>query len=248
MQQIRKRLTYANVMSSLAVFLVLGGATALAAGLGKNTVGTKQIKNNAVTTAKIKNGAVTGAKVKNDSLTGTQINSSTLGKVPSATNADHAASASAVTEGAVTPAGLAKIPAARVYSSTSQSLPNSTDVTLNFDTASFDTDNLHSATEPSKLTAPIAGIYRVSSSVGFTASSGRFRLELLQNGTTVLYDTQNPTTGDNTFLSATDLVQLKAGEYIQVVVQQTSGATSSAFSCGPPGSCPTFSMDWVAPS
>ena len=41
MKQIRKRLTYANVMSSLAVFLVLGGATAFAATqLAKNSVGT----------------------------------------------------------------------------------------------------------------------------------------------------------------------------------------------------------------
>ena len=31
MKPIRKRLTYANVMSSIAVFLVLGGATAFAA-------------------------------------------------------------------------------------------------------------------------------------------------------------------------------------------------------------------------
>lgn len=69
MKQIRKRLTYANVMSSIAVFLVLGGATAIAAGLAKNSVGTKQLKKNAVTTKKIKNGAVTGAKVKAGSLT-----------------------------------------------------------------------------------------------------------------------------------------------------------------------------------
>jgi len=66
----KKRLTYANVMSSIAVFLVLGGATAIAAGqLGKNSVGSKQLKKNAVTAAKIKNGAVTGAKVKAGSLT-----------------------------------------------------------------------------------------------------------------------------------------------------------------------------------
>ena len=43
MKSVRKRLTYANVMSSLAVFLVLGGATAFAAGqLGKNTVGVRR--------------------------------------------------------------------------------------------------------------------------------------------------------------------------------------------------------------
>jgi hypothetical protein len=64
LKQIRKRLTYANVMSSIAVFLVLGGATAFAAHqLGKNSVGTKQLKKNAVVAAKIKNNAVTSAKI-----------------------------------------------------------------------------------------------------------------------------------------------------------------------------------------
>jgi hypothetical protein len=100
LKQITKRLTYANVMSSIAVFLVLGGATAFAAGqLGKNSVGSKQLKKNAVTTAKIKKNAVTsakikknavtGAKVKDGSLTGADINASTLGTVPNAASAEH---------------------------------------------------------------------------------------------------------------------------------------------------------------
>jgi hypothetical protein len=58
MKSVRKRLTYANVMSSIAVFLVLGGATAFAAStLGKNTVGAKQLKKGAVTLAKINTAA-----------------------------------------------------------------------------------------------------------------------------------------------------------------------------------------------
>lgn len=89
MKFVRKRLTYANVMSSIAVFLVLGGATAIAAThLGKNSVGTKQLKNNSVTTKKIKKNAVTGAKVKDGSLTGADINLSTVGTVPSAANVE----------------------------------------------------------------------------------------------------------------------------------------------------------------
>lgn len=69
MKQIRTRLTYANVMSTIAVFLVVGGASAFAAGqLAKNSVGTKQLKKNAVTTAKIKKEAVNGAKIKNGSV------------------------------------------------------------------------------------------------------------------------------------------------------------------------------------
>lgn len=103
MKQIRKRLTYANVMSSIAVFLILGGATAFAAGLGKNTVGTKQLKKEAVNAAKIKGGAVSGAKiaadavdgskVKDGSLTGSDINLGSLGAVPSATKATTATTA-----------------------------------------------------------------------------------------------------------------------------------------------------------
>jgi hypothetical protein len=103
--KIRKRLTYANVMSSIAVFLVLGGATAVAASqLGKNSVGSKQLKKNAVTAAKLKknavttskiaNKAVTGAKVADGSLTGTDINAGSLGTVPNATHANTAGSAS----------------------------------------------------------------------------------------------------------------------------------------------------------
>jgi hypothetical protein len=67
-KQLRKRLTYANVMSSIAVFMVLGGAAFAAAQLPKNSVGSKQLKKNAVTAAKIKKDAVTGAKVKSASL------------------------------------------------------------------------------------------------------------------------------------------------------------------------------------
>jgi hypothetical protein len=93
-KQIRKRLTYANVMSSIAVFLVIGGASALAAShLGKNSVGSKQLQKNAVTSAKIKNNAVTTAKIKNGAVSGAKINLGSLGTVPTATNAVNATNA-----------------------------------------------------------------------------------------------------------------------------------------------------------
>jgi hypothetical protein len=69
LNQLRKRLTYANVMSSIAVFLLLGGATAFAAGhLGKNTVGTKQLKKNAVNSAKVKNHSLLAKDFKKGQL------------------------------------------------------------------------------------------------------------------------------------------------------------------------------------
>lgn len=68
MSWIRKHLTFANVVSVLALFLALAGTGYAAASLAKNSVGTKQLKKNAVTRAKIKNNAINSAKVKDGSL------------------------------------------------------------------------------------------------------------------------------------------------------------------------------------
>ena len=116
MKQIRKRLTYANVMSSLAVFLILGGATAVAA----KKIGSNEIKGNSITTGKLKkeavtraklkkaavdsskladgavttpklaDGAVTTAKIDNEAVTGAKVKVSTLPEVPSANKANTA--------------------------------------------------------------------------------------------------------------------------------------------------------------
>lgn len=55
MHRIRAKLTYANVVATIALFLVLAGGSALAAKqmLPKNSVGPKQIRKGAVTPAKL---------------------------------------------------------------------------------------------------------------------------------------------------------------------------------------------------
>lgn len=68
MQRTRKHLTFANVVSMIALFAALGGVSYAAINLPKNSVGAKQLKKNAVTGKKIKNNAVTGKKVKNGTL------------------------------------------------------------------------------------------------------------------------------------------------------------------------------------
>ncbi len=84
----------AMVVALLALVLALTG-TAYAA-LGKNSVGTRQLKAQAVTTGKIANSAVNGAKVADGSLTGSDINIGALGTVPNATNAASAGNANTV--------------------------------------------------------------------------------------------------------------------------------------------------------
>jgi hypothetical protein len=84
-KRIRSRLSYANVVATLALLIAVGGASAFAAThLPQNSVGPRQLRANAVTNAKIKNGAITGAKIK----------LSTLGTVPSAQRATSAETAS----------------------------------------------------------------------------------------------------------------------------------------------------------
>jgi len=119
MKLIRKRLTYANVMSSIAVFLVLGGATAFAA-LGRNTVGTRQLKSNsvnrgilarnsvypgkinleavkagriaknAIASDRLRNNIVSTDKILDNAVTGAKVNEQTLSQVPSAASASNA--------------------------------------------------------------------------------------------------------------------------------------------------------------
>lgn len=61
-------LSYANVMSTLALFLALGGVGYAATQLPRNSVGAVQLRPGAVTAAKIRPGAVTGAAVRDGSL------------------------------------------------------------------------------------------------------------------------------------------------------------------------------------
>jgi hypothetical protein len=75
--RLRAHLTYANVMSTLAVFLILAGGGAYAAlKLKPNSVKTKSIKNSAVTSAKIADSAVTGPKIANGAVGPAAVSSS----------------------------------------------------------------------------------------------------------------------------------------------------------------------------
>jgi hypothetical protein len=61
----RRHLSYANVISTLCLFIVLGGTSwAVASG----TIGSREIKNGSILSKDIKNGQVTGADVDNGSL------------------------------------------------------------------------------------------------------------------------------------------------------------------------------------
>ena len=68
LERVRARLTYANVVSTLCLFVLLGGGAYAATKLKRNSVGSKQLKSQAVKTADLGRNAVTSPKVKNGSL------------------------------------------------------------------------------------------------------------------------------------------------------------------------------------
>ena len=68
MQPIRNHLSFANVISVIALFVALGGASYAAVTLPKNSVGAKQIKKRAVRGKHINTNAVNSSKVANGSL------------------------------------------------------------------------------------------------------------------------------------------------------------------------------------
>jgi hypothetical protein len=84
--EIRRHFNYSNVMSTLAVFLVVAGGTAMAAqvnssrDIDKGSVKNSDLKKNTLKSNKLKNGrAVSSLDVIDNNLTGIDINEASLG-------------------------------------------------------------------------------------------------------------------------------------------------------------------------
>lgn len=100
LQRLRPKVTYANVTSTLALFLALTTGTAYAANewTGANIV------NGTITTADIKNGTITGADVQDASLRGVDIQD---GYVSAADIADNSLTGAEIADGSLTGSDIA---------------------------------------------------------------------------------------------------------------------------------------------
>jgi hypothetical protein len=65
---LRQRLTYANVIATLALFVALGGGAYAAIRIPANSVGSKQLRNNAVSSSKVKDRSLLAKDFKNGQL------------------------------------------------------------------------------------------------------------------------------------------------------------------------------------
>ncbi len=111
MRILRKHLTYANIMSSLAIFMLLGGSAYAAAKIsgsrlkdksvsGKKlkvgSVSNSKLRSNSVTNSKIQAASVQGSRLASNTLTDREINMAKLGKISKASTADTATNAGKV--------------------------------------------------------------------------------------------------------------------------------------------------------
>ena len=102
-RELYRQLTYANVMSTIAVVLVLVGGSAYAASkigpgdIAKNAVRAKHIKSNAVRTPEIADGAVTTPKLADGSVSGAKVADGAVNSAKVANNGLDAVDVSTVT-------------------------------------------------------------------------------------------------------------------------------------------------------
>jgi hypothetical protein len=243
----RSRLTYANVMATIAVFLGLGGGA--------------WATHEMIDSSDVVDGSLRGDDIQNQTLTGADFALESLGtsrirddNVQSIDLKDGTVAAPDLAGGAVTPEKFGTIPAARAIKTTTQSVPDVMNTTLSFDSESFDTAGLHdNSVNNSRLTAPIAGVYQVSAGAAWDMRPppGTNRmLGLAVNGaccsaTSLLLSSS----GAETLQNVSDLVKLSAGGFVEAVARQPSGSPI-LIKPGPfvGGNAEVFlAMTWVGP-
>jgi hypothetical protein len=89
LKRLSPKLSFANVMSVVAVFIALGGVGYAATRLPKNSVGTKQIKPNAVNGSKVGDGTLSAADI--GGAVADSLHAANADNAAHALNADHAA-------------------------------------------------------------------------------------------------------------------------------------------------------------
>jgi len=230
-QRLRSHLTFANVASAIALFVALGGGTAVALN-GSNTVFSDDLVDNQVFSADVRNDTLSSG-----GLTAPDLRANSVGS-------------SEVTNGSLGTGELSHaIPAARVTRTSAQSIPDSLNTSLAFDQERYDAAGVHdNATNNSRLTAPVTGIYAVTAQFtwGGSAGAGSRFAGVMKNGSTLIARSQELAGDDDE--NITTQVLLAAGDYVEVQVLQTSGGTLPIAANGLAQQItPEFSMTWLAP-
>ena len=115
---------------------------------------------------------------------------------------------------------------AKINRTTSLSIATGTPTFVDFDSEDYDTNNYHdNAVNPSRLTIPEDGYYRISACITFAINgTGSRELDILRNASTVICrNTMQASTTYSSSMSPNVEIYLDAGDYIRLRVEQDSG-------------------------
>jgi len=115
----------------------------------------------------------------------------------------------------------------RIYSIPNISIPTHTPVVLPFDVERWDDENLHTTAAPTKIVINKPGKYIINANVAFSASTTGYRtVDIRLNGIMpIASDTRVPTPVGSTVVNLSTAYKLTDGDYLEVVVYQTEGAS-----------------------
>lgn len=131
-------------------------------------------------------------------------------------------------------AGTSKIMSfigASVYHNTTQSVNNDTATAMAFNTERFDTDAFHDSGSNTKMTIPtgMGGIYRFGATIRFPVDGDGYRTVSFRKGGSDFLNgfARYASSGSavDTTVTTEGIWTLAAGDYIEVVVRHTAGAS-----------------------
>lgn len=147
--------------------------------------------------------------------------------------------------------GTNGVPRFKGYASTGQSIATGSgaDTAVTLDTESYDSDNGHSTvTNASRYTIQVAGTYLIMATASFpTSATGNRKLGLNVNGANMNGGVfTGPAMAGNSWSACVCVEQaLTVGDYVEMVVWQTSGGPLTLNSGGG-GFGPTLMCHWIS--
>ena len=117
---------------------------------------------------------------------------------------------------------------ARAYLSTTQSIAHATFTKILFDAESYDPGG-NFDTANSRFVAPVAGMYMVAAAARITdatlVADKNYGLHIYVNGERVLETWQQASTATRLTIFTFDIIQLNAGDYVEIYIYQDSGGS-----------------------
>jgi len=259
-----RRPSPALIISLIALFVSLGGTAAALS--GSNTVFTDDIVDNDVRSADVRNDTLSGgglgavdlrtgsvgtSEVAANSVAAGDLAASSVGTDEAI---DDSLTGTDILNGSLGATEFAPIAAARATNSADQAIAESTPTGITLDSEGFANSNLHDpATNNSRLTAPVGGVYQINGRVHWdSGAAGTRQLRIEKNlglpaGKTIAEALDTTSATDELTQNVSTISRLITGDYVELRVQQANGTATAVDTLAQNHVAPELSMAWIGP-